>query len=58
MILIAGSGPHGRNADATIGNHKTFLVLADYLSHRGIGTFRFDKRGCGKSTGNFETVLL
>jgi len=51
-VLIAGSGPQDR--DATIANHKPFLVLADYLTRKGIAVLRYDKRGVGQSTGSLE----
>ena len=56
VILIAGSGPHARDAIAF--GHKTMLVLADYLTRHGIAVLRFDKRGCGASTGDFETAII
>ncbi len=52
VILLHGSGPHER--DETIFFHKPFLVLADYLTKRGIGVLRYDKRGCGKTTGDYK----
>lgn len=52
VVLIAGSGPNDRD-EAVLG-HKPFLVLADYLTRNGIAVLRFDKRGCGKSTGNYN----
>ena len=55
-ILISGSGPHER--DATHFGHKTFLVIADYLTKNGIGVLRFDDRGVGNSTGNFYAATL
>ena len=55
-ILISGSGPHER--DATHYGHKTFLVIADYLTKNGIGILRFDDRGAGNSTGNFYAATL
>jgi pimeloyl-ACP methyl ester carboxylesterase len=48
--LIPGSGPHDR--DETLLGHKVFLVLADYLTRKGIVVLRVDDRGVGKSTGN------
>jgi pimeloyl-ACP methyl ester carboxylesterase len=51
VLLIAGSGPHGRNE--VILMHEPFLVLADYLTRRGFGVLRYDKRGLGKSTGSY-----
>jgi pimeloyl-ACP methyl ester carboxylesterase len=49
VLLITGSGPQDR--DETIFGHKPFLVLADYLSRRGIAVLRVDDRGVGGSTG-------
>lgn len=54
VLLIAGSGPNDR--DETVFGHKPFLVLADYLTRQGIAVLRFDKRGCGKSTGNYDNA--
>jgi pimeloyl-ACP methyl ester carboxylesterase len=50
VLLIPGSGPHDR--DETLLGHKVFLVLADYLTRKGIVVLRGDDRGVGKSTGN------
>ena len=33
--------------------HKPFLVLADFLTRKGIAVLRVDDRGAGKSTGDF-----
>lgn len=52
VILIAGAGQSCR--DAAILGHTPFRILAEYLTRRGISVLRFDKRGCGKSTGNFN----
>lgn len=54
VVLISGSGPQNRNAETPgfdIG-HKPFLVLADYLTRRGIAVLRYDERGIGRSTGS------
>jgi len=53
-ILIAGSGPHDR--DETLANLKPFLVLADYLTRKGMAVLRYDKRGIGKSTGSADSA--
>jgi pimeloyl-ACP methyl ester carboxylesterase len=50
VILITGSGPQNRNEELL--GHKPFLVLADYLTRRGIATLRVDDRGVGGSSGN------
>src|SRR6266566_4163445 len=51
-VLIAGSGPQDR--DEAVAGHRPFFVLADYLTRKGIAVLRYDKRGIGKSTGNFD----
>ena len=50
VLLVPGSGPHDR--DETLLGHKPFLVLADYLTRKGIVVLRVDDRGVGKSTGD------
>src|SRR5215469_9279963 len=52
VVLITGSGPQDR--DETLLGHKPFLVLADYLTRKGIAVLRADDRGVGKSTGEFS----
>lgn len=54
VILITGSG--AQNRDEELMGHKPFLVLADYLTRKGIAVLRVDDRGFGKSTGNFSTA--
>jgi len=54
VILISGSG--AQNRDEELLGHKPFLVLADYLTKKGIAVLRFDDRGVGKSTGEFKTA--
>lgn len=51
VLLIAGSGPNTR--DEAVAGHRVFLVLADALTRRGLAVLRFDKRGVGKSTGDY-----
>jgi len=53
-ILLSGSGPHDR--DESLVGHRPFLVLADHLTRRGIAVLRFDKRGIGKSTGDYTNA--
>ncbi len=50
VLLITGAGPQDR--DETVLGHKPFLVLADYLTRRGIVVLRVDDRGVGGSSGN------
>jgi uncharacterized protein len=56
VVLISGSGPHDR--DESLMGQKPFLVLADYLTRKGIVVLRADKRGFAKSTGNFATATV
>ena len=56
VLLIVGSGPHDR--DETLMGHKPFLVLADYLTRKGIVVLRADKRGVGKSTGDYSKAVM
>lgn len=49
-ILISGSGAQDRNE--TVFGHRPFLVLADFLTRRGIAVLRADDRGIGGSTGS------
>lgn len=50
VLLITGSGSQDR--DESIFGHKPFLVIADYLTRRGIAVLRVDDRGVGASSGD------
>jgi len=52
VVLISGSGAQDR--DETIFEHKPFLVLADFLTRKGIAVLRVDDRGVGGSEGNIR----
>ena len=56
VVLVAGTGKMDR--DQTFEGHKFFKVLADYLAENGIASYRYDKRGVGKSSGDFKTATL
>lgn len=56
VVLVAGTGKMDR--DQTFEGHKFFKVLANYLAKNGIASYRYDKRGVGKSSGNFNTATL
>jgi fermentation-respiration switch protein FrsA (DUF1100 family) len=53
-LLISGSGQQDR--DESVFGHRPFLVLADYLTRRGIAVLRVDDRGVGGSTGDAENA--
>ena len=52
VVLVTGSGPQDR--DEALMGHKPFLVIADYLTRKGIAVLRYDDRGIAKSKGNFS----
>lgn len=52
VLLLSGSGPQDR--DEMVFGHRPFLVLADYLTRSGIAVLRFDDRGVGGSSGDFN----
>jgi len=54
IVLISGTGHNTRDED--VWGHKVFMVLADALTRRGIAVLRYDKRGVGGSSGNFDTA--
>ena len=53
VVLMTGSGAQDR--DETIAGHRPFLVLADYLTRRGIAVLRADDRGVGASSAAAPT---
>jgi pimeloyl-ACP methyl ester carboxylesterase len=53
-VLLTGSGPHDR--DETLLGHHPFLILADHLTRKGIAVLRYDKRGIGKSSGDYANA--
>jgi pimeloyl-ACP methyl ester carboxylesterase len=53
VLLLTGSGPQDRNE--TVFGHHPFLVLADYLTRKGVVVLRADDRGVGKSGGSMAT---
>lgn len=55
-VLVSGSGSYDR--DEVIAAHQWFLVLADFLTRKGIAVLRYDQRGVGQSSGSHETALL
>ena len=54
VILITGSGP--QNRDEELLGHKPFLIISDYLTKNEIAVLRYDDRGVGQSTGDFNTA--
>jgi uncharacterized protein len=50
IFIIAGSGPTDRDGNSSYAVNNHLKILSDSLLNRGHSTFRFDKRGIGKST--------
>lgn len=67
-LFIGGSLPQTREGDADnsktdwfpkpLPERKLFRDEAELFKQIGIATFRYDKRGCGKSEGDFKTTGL
>jgi len=54
IVLISGTGHNTRDED--VWGHKIFLILADAFNRRGIAVLRYDKRGVGASTGDYDAA--
>jgi len=54
VSLLSGSGPHKRDQENF--GHPLGLVLADFLTRKGIAVLRCDDRGVGKSAAPRETL--
>ncbi|MEE8407032.1 MAG: alpha/beta hydrolase, partial [Acidimicrobiia bacterium] len=52
VVMIQGSGPSDRTSNGY------FPAIRDAFLMRGIGTFAFDKPGCGESTGDWRDYAL
>jgi pimeloyl-ACP methyl ester carboxylesterase len=53
VLMIHGSGPLDRNENTRSQSLNVFNALADQLAANGIASFRYDKRGCAKSSGDY-----
>lgn len=57
VVLVSGSGPQDRNEDLGAGIPlKPFLLISDHLTRNGIAVLRYDDRGVGRSTGDFNAA--
>jgi pimeloyl-ACP methyl ester carboxylesterase len=54
VVLVSGTGHNTR--DEEVWGHKIFLVLADALSRKGFAVLRYDKRGVGGSSGDYDAA--
>jgi alpha-beta hydrolase superfamily lysophospholipase len=55
VVLISGGGRENRDSAAL--GHKPFLVIAHYLTQRGVAVFRYDDRGVGDSRVTSHTQV-
>ena len=58
LLMIHGSGPVDRDENTRQLKFirvklNIFNTIARYLSEKGIASLRYDKRGCGRSTGDY-----
>jgi uncharacterized protein len=54
VVLISGTGHNTRDED--VWGHKVFLILADALTREGLVVLRYDKRGVGGSSGDYDAA--
>lgn len=57
-LLISGSGPIDRDSNMKRMSIDVMAQVAEHLAQSGIGSFRYDKRGVGESSGDFLTAGL
>ncbi len=56
VLMIHGSGPLDRDENMPGQALNVFNAFAADLAERGVAAFRYDKRGCGASGGDFATA--
>jgi pimeloyl-ACP methyl ester carboxylesterase len=58
VLMVHGSGPLDRNENMPGQRLSVFDAVGERLAREGVASLRFDKRGCGASTGHFHTAGL
>lgn len=59
VVLMSGSGAQDRDESLRpITTLQPFAILADNLTAAGIGVLRYDDRGVGGSTGEYESATI
>lgn len=57
VVLITGSGPQDRDESLPqVAAIRPFALIADALTRAGIAVLRYDDRGVGQSTGDFNSA--
>lgn len=57
VVLMTGSGPQTRDEEVVAG-FPLFKLIADALTREGIAVLRFDDRGVGESSGDYDTATI
>ena len=57
VALMTGTGPQTRN-EIVVPGFPIFRQIADYLTRQGIAVLRYDDRGVGQSTGNYNATSI
>jgi uncharacterized protein len=59
VVTMSGSGAQDRDESLRpITSLKPFAVIADALTSAGVGVLRYDDRGVGGSTGDYEAATI
>ncbi len=58
VVMVHGSGAQDRDGNISGFNTQIFAFIAEQLAQHGIASLRYDKRGCGKSEGDFRVAGL
>lgn len=53
VLMLPGSGPLDRDENIKGQRLDVFNSIAHHLADHGFASLRYDKRGCGKSTGDY-----
>ena len=56
VLCIHGTGPLDRNENFRPQALDVFNRFAEHLGSLGVATLRYDKRGCGSSTGDYHSA--
>lgn len=56
VLMVHGSGPLDRDENMAAQKLNVFNTIAHCLAQNGVASLRYDKRGCGKSSGNYYTT--
>src|SRR5688572_15391124 len=53
VLMVHGSGPQDRDENMPGQRLDVFNTIAHHLARAGFASLRYDKRGCGKSSGDY-----